>query len=226
MINRVHLTRQSILDGTARAALPIDPALAWSDEQILASLDHTLAAAPPGDIWLFAYGSLMWNPCIEVVERIGVTVQGWHRSYCLWSKIGRGTPSKPGLMLALDRGGRCHGIALRVRREDARAELEVVWRREMVAGSYHPRWVSAVSPAGRLTAIAFTMNRTHPNYAGRLTDEEIAHVIATARGRFGTCAEYLFDTHRHLVEIGLVDPRIARLVRRVQGLVSEPQSKP
>jgi cation transport protein ChaC len=98
-----------------------------SDEERRQSLEATLAAQPvPGDVWLFAYGSLIWNPAFHYAERQPVLIRGWHRQFCLATPIGRGTPEHPGLVLGLDRGGSCRGVAFRIARAEAEAELELV----------------------------------------------------------------------------------------------------
>src|SRR3984957_208474 len=123
----VIITRAGLLDGSmlaaARLAMPPDTVLA-SDAEIEADLDAALALHAPGeDVWLFGYGSLMWNPAIEFAECRAGAVRGWHRRFCLWLHGGRGSPDNPGLMLALERGGRCGGLLFRIPAADARAEL-------------------------------------------------------------------------------------------------------
>ena len=132
-------------------------------EQLERSVGNMLATHPSGeDLWLFGYGSLIWNPCIEFAERRVVLVRGHHRRFCVWSHMGRGTRERPGLVLGLDSGGSCHGVAFRIEASKVRTELRLVWRREMVVGSYRPRWVRAESFDKTLSAIAFVVNRDHP----------------------------------------------------------------
>ena len=100
-----------------------------SDAELEASRRATLARAPSDDIWVFGYGSLIWNPAFHFVERRLGTIHGWHRRFCLWTTLGRGSPDCPGLMLGLDRGGSCRGIVLRIAPEDVEVELDVLWRR-------------------------------------------------------------------------------------------------
>ncbi len=146
------ITRQGLLDGSmlarARAAAP--PGTRYlSDAEIEASLDAMLTGLAPGeDAWLFGYGSLMWNPAIDFAEQRVATIHGLHRSYCLWLHSGRGSPEHPGLMLALDRGGSCRGLAFRIPAREARTELLLAWRREMFGGAYEARWVPARTDDG------------------------------------------------------------------------------
>ena len=164
----VSITRAGLLDGTmlaaARLAMPPDTVLA-SDAEIEADLDAALARHAPGeDVWLFGYGSLMWNPAIEFAERRAGVVRGWHRRFCLWLHIGRGSPDNPGLMLALDRGGSCVGMLFRIPASDARAELLLAWRRELFTSAYLSRWVTAMTDVGPVRAVTFVANRGHPRY--------------------------------------------------------------
>ena len=110
-------------------------------EERLGRRDEMLAEVPDDTtIWVFGYGSLIWNPAFEYDEmRIG-TLFGYHRRFCFWSKIGRGSPEAPGMMLALDRGGSCNGIVLGVRRDRAEDELASVFMRELIGETYHAKW--------------------------------------------------------------------------------------
>lgn len=189
-----------------------------SDEEREASLQSALADAPPGDVWLFGYGSLMWSPAFLHEESSAALVRGWHRRFCLWTPLGRGTPECPGLVLGLERGGACRGVAFRVARDQAEAELRLVWRREMLSGAYVPRWVPLDSPQGRLRALTFTINREHARYAGRLADSEAARHIAVAEGYLGTCREYLEESVAALEALGIRDRSMARLAALVAGL--------
>ena len=218
------ITRQTLLDGSllARARASAPPGVRYlTDAEIEASLDATLAELPPGaDAWLFGYGSLMWNPAIQFAEQRVATIHGFHRSYCLWLHSGRGSPEHPGLMLALDRGGSCRGLAFRIPAAAARSELLLAWRREMFGGSYQARWVNATTAAGRVRAIAFVVNRAHPRYAGKLSEQEIAARIATAAGALGTCTAYLTETLGALQALGLRDPGLERIKRAISGTSS------
>ena len=179
------LTRENIRSGVIQRMLAEgDSSLRLlSDEERDASLSSMLVdVAPDDDVWVFAYGSLIWNPAFHFVEKRIATVHGWHRRFCLWVQLGRGSPENPGLMLGLERGGSCRGLVYRVARPHTRTELEIVWRREMVAGAYRPRWVAARTAEGEVRAITFAINDGHDRYAGGLSDEEAAAAIATAKG--------------------------------------------
>ncbi len=168
-----------------------------------------------GDVWLFAYGSLIWNPLIHwVAKRVG-TARGYHRCFCLWSPMGRGTTAKPALTLGLEPGGACRGVAFRIAEAEAASELEIIWRREMLTGAYVPRWVKVGTADGPIEAVTFLVNRGHKRYAGRLPEETIIAAIAEAEGPLGACATYLFNTVTHLEALGIRDPRMIRLRDRV-----------
>jgi cation transport protein ChaC len=181
-----------------------------------ASLDAILAGwNPRHDLWVFAYGSLIWNPLIHFAEQRAARLHGFHRRFCLRSRGARGTVDKPGLVLALDRGGSCNGVAFRIEAAKARHEMKIIWRREMVLGSYAPRWVDLKSGSGTIHAVAFVVNHAHPHYAGDLSDEAIVQTHATACGKFGSSADYLHKTVESLATHGVHDAHLARLRRRV-----------
>lgn len=176
-----------------------------------------------GTLWVFGYGSLIWNPCFHFAERRLATARGWHRQFCLWTHLGRGTRECPGLMLGLEQGGACRGVAYRIAPDQVEAELDIIWRREMVTAAYRPIWLRAVTADGPIMAIGFAINRGHERYAGRLEEQRIVEAIATATGPLGPCAEYLFNTTAHLDELGIGDRYLRRLcdaVRHRQAMLS------
>ena len=194
-----------------------------SAEALERSLDEALAGRGPGEpLWVFAYGSLMWNPGLAfVAKRVG-TVYGYHRSFRQWSRINRGTPERPGLVLTLERGGSCRGLAFRLTGSTSRAELRTLWRREMSLGSYLPRWLDCHAGGERIPVLAFIVNRACSGYAGRLPLETMVHSIATARGKYGSSAEYLFQTQAALESHGILDARVKRLADRVRAHLARP----
>jgi len=216
------LTREAILGDSIRALLQAtDPELTLlTPEEHRASIAAVLQQRPDsGDVWLFAYGSLIWNPLIHFIEKRVGTARGYHRCFCLWSRTGRGTVAKPGLTLGLERGGCCRGVAFRIAESQAVQELEIIRRREMLTGAYAPRWLKLETAAGGLQAIAFLINRGHSRYAGRLPEDKIIAAIADAHGPLGACATYLFNTVAHLEELGIGDRRLKRLRDRVAARI-------
>lgn len=181
-------------------------------DQIEASLEKTMRGVEPRNLWVFGYGSLIWNPIFPVSDRRNATIYGYRRALCLSSVVGRGTRDRPGVMLALDAGGSCRGVALKMAGDDVTEELRLLWRREMFAGSYTPKWVQAHFGGGAVMALTFVANRSRPNYVGRLPDEEAVCRLSTASGPLGTNLDYLRRTHAGLEAHGIMDARIARLL--------------
>lgn len=194
-----------------------------SEEARKASLRAVRAAVPEGeDVWVFAYGSLMWNPAIHVGASHKAHVRGYHRTFCLTMSAGRGSPETPGLMLSIDRGGSCSGVAHRIPAEQVESELSILWYREMLSGAYEPRWVNAeIESVGRKRSLAFVINRSHPRYEGVLAENEVARRIATAKGQIGTNRDYLYRTIACLTELGVADGPMFRLERQVRALANE-----
>ncbi|WP_232631452.1 gamma-glutamylcyclotransferase [Methylobacterium sp. Leaf118] len=190
-----------------------------SDAEMAPDLAAMLARrlSPEGGLWVFAYGSLLWSPEFSYHEsRVG-TVRGWHRRFCLRQHRFRGTLAQPGLVLALERGGLCRGVAFRLDEADPHATLMPVWRREMKGKGYEARWVAVATDAGPLRALTFVANRRSERYTGRLSDADLADTIAAAAGHLGPSAEYLFRTVEACAELGLHDRHLWRL----QALVAE-----
>lgn len=186
-------------------------------DAIDASLDQALADIGTDDFWLFAYGSLMWRHEFPVAEQRLVMVHGYHRRFCLWQWRHRGSDTAPNLMMALDTGGSCHGVAYRIAGPNLRSKLRDVWHRELGGDGYRARWMTASTGDGPRRLAGFTVNRLGGRYAGRLPDRRVADTIAQARGHSGTGAEYLLNTAVSLNELGLRDAMIWRL----QQMVSE-----
>ena len=197
-----------------------------SEEARDALLRETMAAVAPGsDVWVFGYGSLMWNPIIRVAESRVARVEGFYRHFCLRQTLGRGTPEKPGLMLGLDEGGSCIGVAHRVAAAEVESEIGLLWQREMLSGAYRAHWIEAEAGAETLRALTFVVDRTHKRYEGRLPFETVANRIATAEGVLGTNRDYLYRMAKHLADLGVADDETFRLERRVRALAGEPRSE-
>jgi len=189
-----------------------------TDEERAQSLADTLAAHPEpgGAVWVFAYGSLIWNPAFHYEEKRQARIYGYHRRYCMWTTLGRGCPENPGLMLGLDRGGSCKGLVFRIAPDALDEELSIIWSREMVAGAYIPTWCKADTEQGTVWAISFVMDRKNERYCDGLDEERLVNILATAKGRIGSCAEYLFNTVEHLDAMGLKDHQLSRVAEQVR----------
>ena len=166
-----------------------------------------------GEIWVFAYGSLIWQPAFRVAERRKARLAGYRRSFCLWSALARGTPNTPGLGLGVieDRSSVCDGIALRVEETGRLEQLAALWDREMWTDAYNPIWEPLDTNEGRIVALVFEANKDSRQFVGGLSDRETAQIIARARGKFGTCREYLERTDKALQQTGIVCPDISRV---------------
>ena len=200
-------------------AAAVDPSRALSDVQLSESLTATLHAKPKGaGWWVFAYGSLLWNPLFPFAEARPAILRGLHRRFCLYSLASRGTPQQPGLVLGLDRGGACTGVIYRLPAPLAMDELHLLWRREMVTGAYHPRWVRVHAGEREIHALTFVVRRVHPQYAGRLPLDEEACVIAASKGAFGSSFDYMERTRVALVTHGIRDPYLEALATKVAAL--------
>ena len=181
--------------------------------------------APGSDLHVFGYGSLMWNPALEHSGQWRARVHGWHRSFCIRSVVGRGTPATPGLMLALDRGGSCNGMLFRIPAAKVQQELALLWRREMTWGTYDARWVTAWLDGAPLPALTFVVNRGHERYVSGMAPAEAARLINTGGGSLGTCRAYFEATLQKLRELGIHDARMEQLHAGVRGANPPPPGR-
>ncbi len=213
------LTRERIRDGWVQKMIMQggEGVRPLTEQELLQSRRAILAHRPPSrDLWVFGYGSLIWNPCFEFAERSVGRALGYHRQFCLWTHLGRGTREHPGLMLGLERGGSCTGVAFRIPADLVEVELDIIWRREMVTAAYRPSWVSLELKGERLKAVAFLINPAHDRYAKHLSEAEVADAIAVAAGPLGPCSDYLFNTVTHLRDLGIADRRLERIADAVR----------
>ena len=172
-------------------------------------------------MWVFGYGSLMWDPGFEFVSRQAGLLRGWHRSFCMRSVHYRGTPEQPGLVLALDAadGANCAGVAFEVAPERADDVLAYLRERELVTDAYLERNLTVILPDGRqVTAVTYVIDRAHPQYVAGLELETQAQIIAHAVGQAGPNSAYLWNSAGHLAELGLADADLEWLASRVRDL--------
>src|SRR6201994_2874878 len=169
---------------------------------------------PEGDLWVFGYGSLIWRPGFEYLEREPANIIGMHRSLCVFSFDHRGTPEKPGLVLGLDRGGACRGIAFRVaatRRDDV---IDYLRGREQTTHVYREVmrsvWLEN-EPRGRVSALAYVVDRGHVQYAGRLSLQDQLRYVRQGHGRSGNNRDYVLETVRSIEAQGFRDSQLHRL---------------
>ncbi len=221
------LNRQSILDGHIKllAQSKPDSIRFMSDETRAEYIERTLSQLSPGeDVWVFAYGSLIWNPAIHFAQSAKCVVDGFHRSFCFWTVLGRGCEETPGLMMGLEPGGSSNGLAYRIATDDLASEIDILFRREMMSFIYHPTWVEAQSvdnPSEKLKVLAFVVDPHHERFCGGLDEATMVKHIATASGPFGRNCDYLFQLTLHLEQLGFRDDSMAALQKKVLAYQSE-----
>ena len=166
------------------------------------TVDQTL---PGGDIWVFGYGSLLWHAGFAHTDVCAARIHGFHRALCVWSWVHRGTRRNPGLVLGLDRGGSCTGRLFRVAAANRQAVLAYLAAREMVTPVYVPTRCQALVAGRRVAALTFTVDRSHPQYAGRLTLARARNVVRRSAGLGGANRDYIAQTVDQLLDIGVRD---------------------
>lgn len=177
------------------------------------------------DLWVFGYGSLMWNPGFPAVEQAPARLAGWHRSLCIYSVFHRGTPEAPGLVLGLDRGGSCRGLAFRVLAADRDAVMAYLREREQVTAVYREivRPVRIEDGSGRVVeAVTYVADRRHEQYAAGLDPAEVERLVRRSRGHSGPNPDYVLATVAHLTTLGIPDPALQRLAARLAATHPEP----
>jgi len=180
-----------------------------------------LERLPGGDLWVFGYGSLMWAPAFTYAERKIGMVRGYHRALCILSNRYRGTPEKPGLVMGLCRGGSCWGMAFRVPAARVRRVLAALWEREMLNKVYRPTLIPVVMKNGRrIRALAFVADTTHRQFVRELDLHGRARLVAQGIGQRGPCVDYIRNTLEHMLELGVNDPHLARVLETAVGLSS------
>ena len=217
------LTRDSILSGRIHELIKAEDTSMklLTDQERTASLQTMFNNENiKDDVWLFGYGSLIWNPAINFEEKSPMLIYGFHRKFCLKTHLGRGNKKSPGLVLGLDRGGSCRGVGFKISAKTAYKELEVVWNREMVSGSYTPKWLSGKIGTTSVKALGFVVDRKQDRYVNNLTDIEVAHLISKANGFLGSCCDYLLNTSEHLKNLGIPDKKLTNLVDLVNQINS------
>jgi glutathione-specific gamma-glutamylcyclotransferase len=186
------------------------------------SVGDRLTALPAGAMWVFGYGSLMWNPGFPHVQARLARIHGFHRALCVWSWVHRGTETRPGLVMGLDRGGSCVGVAHQVAAGERAATIAYLYERELVTHVYVPV-ISRIriEGVGIAPALTFAVDRQHPQYAGKLLPAQAAETIRRARGRSGPNPEYFANTLAHMNELGIQCPRL----REIQTALAPEQSR-
>lgn len=175
-------------------------------------------AAKDGDFWVFGYGSLMWRPGFDFLESALAWVHGYHRSLCVFSHVHRGTPERPGLVLGLDYGGSCQGVAFRVAASAREETIAYLRERELVTSVYLERTVGLrFAEGGTARALTFIVDRAHEQYAGRLPVDQMATLVERGVGVSGDNPAYVRNTYEHLLQLDIHDAALAEIMRRLNG---------
>jgi cation transport protein ChaC len=173
-----------------------------------------------GDLWVFGYGSLMWRPGFDYLERHQARLIGAHRALCVYSFVHRGTPEKPGLVFGLDNGGACRGIAYRVAAKKRDKTIEYLRGREQVTMVYREVWRSVwleADPNQRVQALCYVVDRGHQQYAGRLSIADQLHLVRQGHGRSGPNRDYVIDAVASIEALGYRETELHRLVEQLKG---------
>jgi cation transport protein ChaC len=170
------------------------------------------------ELWVFGYGSLIWRPGFPFLERRKANLLGAHRALCVYSWVHRGTPDRPGLVLGLDRGGMCRGIAFRIAASEWDNVVAYLREREQVTSVYLERRREIRFPEGGATrALTYVVDRSHGQYAGKLDGDTQYRIVAAASGQSGANRDYVINTATHLAQLGMPDSNLDRLARRLQS---------
>ena len=172
---------------------------------------ETLHGRLEEDLWVFAYGSLIWGPVFHFSEVRTALLKGYRRSFCVMSELGHGTPEKPGLMAGLDSGGECRGLVFRIDSDLVEEESRVIWRREMLMHVYAPEFVAVETPFGDLEALAFVVDHSSEIYVPGISLEKTARYMATGTGIFGSSLAYLENLVEQFETVGIKDETLFRL---------------
>ena len=205
----VKLTRKNITQGHLGKTIENIPGSdkVLSDEDLVRERRKIIPDTGIGeDIYIFGYGSLLWNPTVEYEKQIIAKIFGYHRSFCMKTRLGRGSFENPGLMLGLDKGGSCQGSAFKLKTKTAIKNIDILFRREMVTGAYRPKLLKTNLENGKVVlSLAFTVDKKHKNYFPKSTPKIKAGLISKAHGFLGSCEEYLNNTLESLSELNIID---------------------
>ena len=195
---------------------PASSFLRWTEQERLASLQTALKDWVPGqDLWIFGYGSLIWRPEFDFIEQRAASLQGYHRSLCLWSRINRGTPEIPGLVFGLEQSGACQGMVFKIPSQNVEPTFDAVWKREMGTGAYLPRWLNCETQQGAVAAMAFVIDQNGPAYVKQPPEDDLVDIICRAHGTYGSCFDYVTQTAVSLIAAGICDEQLANLTERL-----------
>ena len=222
------LTRDSLLNGELERLVHNQHSdlLRMSDEERSLLVERTVRELGEADLWVFGYGSLIWNPAMKVEEELRCTISGYQKKFCFWTTLSRGSKENPGLMMGLLEGGECHGVAFKINSENVTTELDVLFRREMSHYIYLPTWVTAqcADTNQSFKALTFVVDVDNPRFANNLNHDRIIRTLATAEGPLGRNCDYLFQLVEKLQELGFEDADLLSLSESVRNFQASLQS--
>ncbi len=227
MDNEETLNRNSLLNGDIHALAASRPGVIqlMPDDERERMAAELIANAPSAtEFWVFAYGSLIWNPAIEFEAKCRCTIQGYHRSFCFWTMFGRGSEEQPGLMMGLEPGGACDGIAYRIGADALATEVDILLRREMLSYVYKPTWIKAQcsdNPNNIIDVLTFVVDEQHDRFCGDMDEQTLIQTIAIAEGPIGRNCDYLYQLVNHLNELGFEDLTMTELEKKVRHRQSQ-----
>jgi len=214
------LTREALLKGDLAHLVDDEHAQRerMSEAQREDLIAGTLNELGDNDLWIFGYGSLIWNPAIDFEEQRRCIIRGYKKEFCFWTTLSRGCPETPGLMMGLIEGEQCNGVAFRIKPEKAATELDILFRREMSHFIYKPTWVDCYCTESNsdFSALTFVVDCENHRYVENLSVVEIVRTIATAKGPLGRNCDYLFQLSEKLQELGFDEPELEELARNVR----------
>jgi cation transport protein ChaC len=188
------------------------------DEQRAELVERTLSALGDSELWIFGYGSLIWNPAMDFEEQRRCSINGYEKKFCFWTTLSRGSIECPGLMMGLVDGDRCNGVAFRINAKNAATELDILFRREMSHYIYKATWVEAqcVDTNKKFNTLTFVVDTENHRFVDNLALAETTRTLATATGPLGRNCDYLFQLSEKMHEMGFVEPELEELVQSVR----------
>ena len=214
------LTREKLLSGEIERLIHDNQSSIerMPDDQRATLVDQTLSELADSELWVFGYGSLIWNPALNFEEKRRSSIKGFEKKFCFWTTLSRGTVECPGLMMGLVPGGSCNGVAFRIDAKNAAAEIDVLFRREMSYYIYKPTWIEAqcVETKSSFKTLAFVVDKENHRFVDNLSIENTVRIIATAQGPLGRNCDYLFQLSEKMHELGFEEPELEDLVCRVK----------
>ncbi len=215
----IKLTNENISKGLLREKIrnSLKHQIVFNDDELISMRRKIIPDQGIGErIYIFAYGSLLWNPTFNYIEQLPARIYGFHRRFCMKTKLGRGSSKNPGLMLALDNGGNCKGSVYKLHKKKEINIIDLLFKREMITGAYIPKLIKTeISSGVWVKSLAFTVNRNNENYIAKISLKETAKLISKAKGFLGTCEEYLNYTLSSLKELNINDKKMSEIYKLI-----------